>query len=291
MHTPVLPQEVLKIFNPQPGESYIDATINGGGHAKAIAERIGETGKLLGIDWDCELLERIRNQKSGIKNIELVCGNNQDIERIAKEKGFSKVNGILFDLGFSSYHIEKSGRGFSFQRDEPLDMRYSPGKNELTAEKIVNTWTEGAIEDILRRFGEERYSRRIAGAIARYRQRKRISRSRELALLVSRALPDRGSRLHPATKTFQALRIAVNNELENLSRALQGSMKLLAKGGKIAVISFQSLDDRIIKNFLKNGSGAGLLKIITSKPVIPSREEVTLNPRAGSAKLRAAIKL
>lgn len=287
MHTPVLLQEVLEIFNPQLGEKYIDATINGGDHAQAVLEKIGSRGKLLGIDWDCGLLERIKNQELRVKNVKFVCGNYRDIGEIANGNGFEKVNGILFDLGFSSYHIEQSGRGFSFLRDEPLDMRYNPEKNALTAEKIVNEWSGEKLEEILQRYGEERLARRITEGIVRERKISRILTTEKLVAVITQSVPRRYvmDRLHPATRTFQALRIAVNNELENLAKALEDSIKLLAPSGKLIVISFHSLEDRIVKRFFKKNSD--MLHIITKKPVIASRKEIKINPRGRSAKLRA----
>lgn len=288
MHKPVLLQEVLEILNPKLGKKYIDATVNGGGHAMAIIERIGPTGKLLGIDWDCGLIQElgIRNKELGVQNIKLVCDNFSNIAAIAKDHDFIKVDGILFDLGFSSYHIEKSGRGFSFMRDEPLDMRYNPEKNALTAEKIVNEWSGEKLEEILQRFGEERLARRIADGIVRERKVSRIVTTEKLVAIITQSVPRsyaRG-RLHQATRTFQALRIAVNNELENLAKALKDSIKLLAPAGKLIVISFHSLEDRIVKRFFKENSS--LFHIITKKPMIASRKEIKINPRGRSAKLR-----
>jgi 16S rRNA (cytosine1402-N4)-methyltransferase len=294
MHTPVLLKEVLEIFNPQPGQVYIDATVNGGGHARAIAQRLGAKGKVIGIDWDPKLIEELerRNKESGIKNIELVSANYAKIKKIASDKNIKKVNGILFDLGFSSYHIERSGRGFSFLRDEPLDMRYS-SENDLRAEKIINTWSGEAIENVLRTFGEERYARRIASAIVQARRRKKITQTAELAKLIYECVPGAvGSRrIHPATRTFQALRIAVNGELENLKLALKDSVDLLLPGGRLIMISFHSLEDRIVKSFFAEAHKGNTMTLLTPKPLRPSLEEVGENPRARSARLRAAEKL
>lgn len=292
MHEPVLVKKVMDILKPQPGEKYIDATINGGGHTKAILEHIGPEGKVLGIDRDCELLQRIGSQRIKDKNLRLVCGNYRDIKKIAEENGFEKVNGILFDLGFSSYHLEKSGRGFSFRRDEPLDMRYNPPKNPLTAEKIVNGWSERELEKVFKEYGEERFSRRIAAGIIQARAEIRISRSKQLADIVRQSVPSPYSRrgIHPATRVFQALRIAVNEELENLKKALDSAPSLLASSGRIAVISFHSLEDRIVKQFFKKKETEGTLSINTKKPLTASFREKKENPRARSAKLRAAQK-
>lgn len=292
IHRPVLLQEVLRVLDPKEGETFIDATINGGGHAKAILERIGPSGKVLGIDWDCGLIKelRIKDQESRIKNLILTCDNYANIKSIVGEHNLGEVSGIIFDLGFSSHHLEEARRGFSFLKNENLDMRYNVSENELTAAKIVNNWPEKAIEDILRRYGEERFARSIARGIARERSEKKVSTTGELVGIISKSVPRAylKRRIHPATKTFQALRIAVNSELENLEKALKDSVLILKPGGKIAVISFHSLEDRIVKNFFKEGVKSGLLNILTKKPLVADREEKALNSRARSAKLRTA---
>lgn len=291
MHIPVLLKEVLDIFDPKPGQVYIDATVNGGGHTQAILERIGSKGKLLGIDWDCELLERIKDKGQRIKadNLILECDNYANIESIARKYNLDKIDGILFDLGFSSHQLEESGRGFSFLKKEPLDMRYNVHENKYSASTIVNTWPREAIEDILRKFGEERFAGRIAAGIVRARAVRRISASDELADIVERSVPGAGrGRIHPATRTFQALRIAVNHELENLKQALKSSVGLLRPQGKIIVISFHSLEDRIVKNFFREEQKKGVMTILTKKPITASLEERRANSRARSAKLRAA---
>ena len=289
-HKPVLLREVLEIFNPKPGQIYIDATINGGGHSREILKKIGEKGKMLGIDWDCELLAELGNES--LKNLKLVCETYSNLKKITDSLNFKKVDGVLFDLGFSSHHLEKSGRGFSFQKDEPLDMRYNPKTNELSAEKIINTWSGEAIENLLQNCGEERFARSIARGILRERNDKKIATTRELVKVVAQNVPGwyLKKKIHPATKTFQALRIAVNRELENLEKALPQAAELLKPSGKLIIISFQSLEDRIVKNFFKEGEKEEVLKILTRKPVTPPTQEVGTNPRARSAKLRAAQK-
>ena len=291
VHRPVLLKEVLKIFNPQPGQIYIDATINGGGHASAIAEKIGSSGKLLGIDIDCDLIKalEIKNQSAKIKNTILTCDSYASLADIVSRCGLTKISGILFDLGFSSYHLEKSGRGFSFQKDEPLDMRYNISNNELTAEKIINNWDEGAIETLLREYGGERFARRIARGILRARNQKKIATTAELVAVIKRNVPYQylKAKINPATRTFQALRMAVNKELENLEKALPPAAELLKPAGKLVIISFHSLEDRVVKNFFKQKGKEGNFKILTPKPIIASVEELKTNPRARSAKLRA----
>ncbi len=295
MHRPVLLQEVLELFNPQPGQTYVDMTVNGGGHALKIAERVGPVGRVLGIDWDADLVRRLQmeNQERGIKNIDVICDNYARIAAIAKDRGITEVNGIIFDLGFSSYHVDESGRGFSFRTDEPLDMRYSPASNAITAEKIINHDPEETIENIIREYGEERYAGRIARAIASARRRGRITTTRALADIVWHAVPApyRRGRIHPATRTFQSLRIAVNHELENLQTALAEATPLLAQKGIMIVISFHSLEERAVKNFFKQKSQERIFEIMTEKPMHASRQEIAINPRSRSARLRAARKI
>ena len=278
LHQPVLLKEVLEIFDPRPGQTYIDATVDGGGHAAAIVERITPGGTLLGIDWDCDLITHARarlKKFTAAGNLILACDNYADMEALATRYGIAAVDGILFDLGFSSFHIEKSGRGFTFSKDEPLDMRYGPSENKLTAEEIVNRWPEEAISDLLRKFGEERFARRIARAIVRARARKGIVSTRALTEIIFKGVPSiyRRGRLHPATRTFQALRLAVNRELESLERVLPDAASLLAPGGKMAIISFHSLEDRVVKTFMRIESRKGAMRILTPKPLRAAREE------------------
>jgi len=293
MHIPVLQKEVLKYLDPKPNENFIDATIGGGGHSLEILRMIEPRGKLLGVDWSEEM---IRNLKPKIQNpkpknrVILVCGNFANLTEIVKQQKFSRVKGILLDLGYSSWHLEESGRGFSFQKKEPLDMRYS-AQNQLTAEKIVNFWSKFEIKRVLTDYGEERFAENIAQRIIEERKSRAIQTTSHLVEIISRAVP-RGylhQRIHFATRTFQALRIAVNDELSNLEKVLPQALQILELGGRLAVISFHSLEDRIVKNFFKNN----LLKInlLQKKPVVPTRQEISINPRSRSAKLRAAIKI
>lgn len=294
MHQPVLLKEVLAAFNPQPGQTYIDATVNGGGHARAIAERVGPKGRVIGLDWDCDLIQEAetRSKEIGIKNIEFVCENYVNLQSVARKYNVDEVSGILFDLGFSSYHLEKARRGFSFLRDEPLDMRYH-ATQPLTASEIVNQWPAETIEDVLREYGEERFARQITAGIIRARRDQKIYTTGALVRIISKSVP-RGyvkGRRNPATKTFQALRIVVNRELENLMKALEESIALVSSGGKIIVISFHSLEDRIVKICFQKNAHDGLLRLITKKPILSSRQEKVFNVRARSAKLRAAQKV
>ena len=284
MHTPVLTKEVIKFLNPQPNENFIDCTIGGGGHAKEILQRNGPKGKVLGIDWDPEMLKNIK-----AKRLTLVHDNFANLKDIVEREKFNRVSGILFDLGVSLDHFEKSQRGFSFQRNEILDMRLNP-QHSLDAQKILNFWSRFDIEKILKEYGEEQFAESIAKAIVEERSKIPITKTFQLVHIIKNATPSWYSKrkLHWATKTFQALRIAVNSELENLTKALPQAVSLLKKGGRIAVISFHSLEDRIVKNFLRREP---TLKIIAKKPVVPAFLEQKQNPRSRSAKLRAAIKI
>ena len=291
VHIPVLQNEVAKFLDPKPNNDYVDCTIGEGGHARAILEKILPNGKLLGIDLTEELIEALKLKFKDFKqNLVLVCDNFSNLKEIAEKHGFRNVSGVLFDLGLSSWHLEKSGKGFSFMREEPLDMRYEGG---VSAEEIVNGCSEEEIARILKEFGEERFARRIAKTIVEKRRVKPIKTTFQLVDVVRSAVPlwYQKRRIHFATKTFQALRIAVNGELENLKETLPQAVDILKTGGKIVVISFHSLEDRIVKNFFRENSKNGKLKILTKKPVVPTIEEVRVNPRARSAKLRVAVKI
>jgi len=285
-------EEVIQLLNPKPGENFVDCTLGEGGHSMAILERNKPHGKVLGIDSDPEILEKLKLKVKDAdfkERLVLVCENFANLGTIIRKYDFKPVSGVLFDLGLSSWHLEESGRGFSFLRNEPLDMRYNPS-NALTAEAIVNFWSLKEIEKILRLYGQERFSRRIAEEIVKSRPLKTTV---DLVMAVERATPSwyhRG-RIHFATKTFQALRIAVNSELENLEKALPQALDIMESGGRLVVIAFHSLEDRIVKNFMRNKAKEGTLKILTKKPVRPSREEVAENPRSRSARLRAAVKV
>ena len=295
VHTAVLQEEVLSLLNPKPGQTFIDATINGGGHAEAILASIVPGGTLLGMDWDCELVQETRRTFEKMKSactVSIICASYVSMQKEVAQYGIRQADGILFDLGFSSYHVDRAGRGFSFMRDEPLDMRYNIHSNDLTARQIINEWPEDLIADIVWRYGEERWARRIAQGIARARVKKEIVSSKELSEIITRSIPRAArSRVHPATRTFQALRIAVNHELESLEQVLPEATQLLAPGGRLAVISFHSLEDRVVKTFFKAEEKRGILRIMTKKPIRPREEEIHINPRARSARLRGAIKI
>jgi len=296
LHRPVLLHEVLEYLNPQEGGVFIDATINGGGHAKAIVERIGKTGRLLGIDRDHELVEKLKVSSFPPKadpppadKFHLICDTFANIKHIAEEHGFTGVDGILFDLGFSSFHIELSGRGFSFLRDEPLDMRYDTDSG-ISAKDVINKWSEDKLRGILFTLGEERFARRIARRIIEHRDRRPVETTTELVEIIRMAVPGsyhRG-RIHFATRTFQALRMCVNDELKHVAKGIAEAVSLLATGGRMAVISFHSGEDRIVKELFREGERNGILRRITKKPVRALTAECEKNPRSRSAKLRVA---
>jgi len=295
-HIPVLQKEVLGYLNPKPDENFIDCTIGDGGHGLVILEMIKPNGKLLGLDWDRENIQRlkfkIQNSKFK-KRLILVNDNFANLKNIVEKLNFERISGILFDLGMSSWHLEESGRGFTFRKDEPLDMRYDIQKNLLTADRIVNTWSEKEIREILKNYGEESFAKRIAEKICEIRKRKPIKTTFQLVGIVKKATPlwYHRKKIHPATKTFQALRIALNDELNNLKKALPQALEILEPEGRLVVISFHSLEDRIVKFFFRENFKKGILKILTKKPIIPSLNEIKINPRSRSAKLRAAIKI
>lgn len=287
----------MEILSPEPGQKFIDATAGAGGHGLAILEKIAPRGKLLAIDLDQDALERVRERIGTarpelLNNLILTKGNFADINKIAEANKLTEVDGIIADLGFSSDQLEQSGRGFTFQKDEPLDMRYGV-EQSLTAREIVNQWPKEKISAILKNYGEERFAGRIAGEIVKSRQIKPIITTFELVAVIARATLKfyRHARIHFATKTFQSLRIAVNNELGNLEGFLDAAVGLLSGGGRLAIISFHSLEDRMVKNFFRQLEQAGRGKIITKKPVTATEKEIKQNPRSRSAKLRAIKKL
>ncbi|MEK7567268.1 MAG: 16S rRNA (cytosine(1402)-N(4))-methyltransferase RsmH [Patescibacteria group bacterium] len=297
-HIPVLLNEAIKILEPERGRAFIDATADGGGHTEEILKRMNANAILVAVDRDESAIERLKNRFFGDSRLKLVVGNFRNLKSLAKN--FSKVyDGIIFDLGMSSDQLNPpaggSGRGFSFKKDEPLLMTYEtkPGPNQLTAASVINSWPEEKLAEILKDYGEERHARRIAKAIVEERRRLKILSTLRLAEIVSRAVPAlyRRNKLHPATRTFQALRIAVNDELGTLEEGLDGAWQIIAIGGRIAVISFHSLEDRIVKNFFRDKKSKGEAKILTKKPLRSADEEVKINPRSRSAKLRAIIKL
>ncbi|MHC4599439.1 MAG: 16S rRNA (cytosine(1402)-N(4))-methyltransferase RsmH [Planctomycetota bacterium] len=287
LHVPVMMEEVLRLLSPRPGDRIVDATVGAAGHAAAILRAVGSEGRLMGVDLDPRALEEARPvlAETGFP-FDLVHGNFADLPSLLSER--TPLDGVLLDLGVNSAQLEDPERGFSFLRDGPLDMRMDPG-GPVTAESLVNELPEEALTRILSAFGEERYARRIARRICAARRGNPLKRTASLADIVSGAVPRRG-RFHPATRTFQAIRIAVNGEMENLDAALKALPEVLRSGGRAVVISFHSLEDRAVKRAFREGSREGAYELLTRKPLTPTREEIEANPRARSAKLRAVRK-
>jgi 16S rRNA (cytosine1402-N4)-methyltransferase len=267
---------------------YVDATTGLGGHAEAILREIGSEGRLIGIDRDDEALLSARKKLSDSR-VTLMQGNFSDMESMISSNGITAVDGILFDLGLSSVQLKSPGRGFSFASDAHLDMRMDRSQ-KISARDIVNRYPENQLELIFREFGEERFARKIAKAIIQWREKKPIATCAELSKIVEKVYGMRG-KIHPATKTFQALRIAVNQELDQLTKGLHASLHLLKQGGRLCVISYHSLEDRIVKHFMADNAKKGLLRIIVKKPITPAPEELSMNPSSRSAKLRVAEKI
>ncbi|MBI4079871.1 16S rRNA (cytosine(1402)-N(4))-methyltransferase RsmH [Candidatus Kaiserbacteria bacterium] len=292
-HRPVLLHEVIHALDVQQDDTFVDATLGGVGHAEELVKGLGGNGLFIGFDADPEAIERARKRLSGARaRVSLIHGNFRNIVNELAQLGINRITKALFDLGWSSYQLD-SGRGFSFKADEPLLMTYGHGDSELTAAIIVNMWSEKSLADIFYGFGGERYSRRIAKAIVNRRKEKPVATSRELAETIAAATPARyrSGKVHPATRTFQALRIAVNDELAALTEGLRGAWQLLATDGRIAVISFHSVEDRIVKRMFAEWKTSGEGRLVERKPIVPSREEEKNNPRARSAKLRVIEKI
>lgn len=313
-HIPVLLNEVIEYLDPKPGENFIDATLGDGGHAKEILKRTAPDGKLLGIDKDINSIKIAEENLKEFKDrVSIVHGNFLDIKKIAEDNPqIGNISGVLADLGLSSRQIEESGRGFSFQRDEPLvmSMVWPLKEGRKIALQIINEASARELEKIFKEYGEERLARPIAERIVQIRKEKKIERTPELADVAIGAYKkffgNKTWYVHPATKIFMALRIAVNEELADLEKFLPDAMSVLPEKGKLAVITFHSLEDRIVKNFFRRESRGCIcdkdqmecvcghersLKIITKRPTIASADEMEKNPRSRSAKLRVAEKL
>ncbi len=295
IHTPVMLGEVLEYLNLKPGQTIVDATLGLGGHSSRIVERIGETGVLVGIDRDQESMAAARESlRESLNKIRFAYGNFFDLDSILKGLDIGRIDGILFDLGISSFQLGDAERGFSFQSDGPLDMRLDRN-SYICAYDLVNNLNEEEISHLLKTFGQERWHNRIARLLVQERQRHPITTTGELSNIVLSAIPPKFRRfhyrIHPATRTFQAVRIAVNRELESLEAAITKAIGLLNSGGRICVISFHSLEDRIVKFTFKKFASVGAIKIITPKPLTPKESETKDNPRSRSAKFRAAEKI
>ncbi len=289
MHIPVLLEESTELLLGNGGKLYLDCTLGLGGHTRRILEKNPEAF-VIGIDRDEEAIELAKeNLKEFEGRFSIYKADFAYLDEVLRAEGIDKVDGILLDLGVSMLQL-KSERGFSFQIDAPLDMRMDK-EQKLTAYRVVNEYPEKELARILWEYGEERLSRKIARAIVQYRKKKPIETTKELADIVLSAYPERlkHGRIHPATKTFQAIRIEVNKELESLKTALEKTPDLLNPGGRLVVISFHSLEDRIVKNFFREHSR--LFRILTKKPITPSEEEISMNPASRSAKLRAGERI
>ena len=301
MHISVLPKEVIEYLDPQPNENFIDATLGNAGHTIALLEKNGPKGKVLGIDQDSEQIKNqaLRQQRADkdegfaliAKRLILVNDNFANLKEIVDQEKIKDIAGIILDLGMSSWHLEDSGRGFSFLKEEPLDMRYG-GEARLSAEKILNYGSYQEIERILREYGQERFAAKIAAKIVEARKARPIKTTLQLVEIIKQTVPTgyQHQKIHYATKTFQALRIAVNEELDNLIKVLPQAVDILKDKGRLVVISFHSLEDRIVKNFFREKAKENVLQIITKKPIAPKAEEIKINSRSRSAKLRAAEK-
>jgi 16S rRNA (cytosine1402-N4)-methyltransferase len=292
-HIPVMCDEILGYLKPGPGQTIVDATLGTGGHSLKILPRIMPGGRLIGIDRDQESLEIAGRRLSDFKgSCELIHGNFMDIDSVLKKLSVKKVDGILLDLGISSFQLSNPERGFSFQQEGPLDMRLDRS-SYISAYDLVNNLNEEEISNLLWTFGEERWHNRIARFLVEERKRQPISTTAQLSDIIVRAVPyrQRYYRIHPATRTFQAVRIAVNRELETLEAALKKSVELLSPGARICVISFHSLEDRIVKLNFREFVAQGLIDLITHKPQTPTYAETRENPSSRSAKLRVAERL
>jgi len=306
-HKPVLVSQVLEYVNPQPNENAIDCTLGGGGHALEILKKTSPNGKLLGIDLDTNAIKASKNKLKSYKDRTIFVNDNyKNIKQILYAAGINNIHIILLDLGLSSYQLQEGTRGFSFKGNTVLDMRF--GQTELTAADILNNYKEEELVRIFKEYGQERFAKLIAKEIVKQRKEQKIFKTSQLIEVIEKVYKNKPKprKIHIATKVFQALRIEVNDELNNLKTALPDALNILEKGGRLAVISFHSLEDKIVKQFFKQESKDCLcppqipvcqckhkaqLKIITKKPIIPNNKEIKPNPRSRSAKLRVAVKI
>jgi len=289
-HVPVLLNEVLKYLNPRPNQNFVDATVGDGGHAKAILEKTLPNGKLIAIDRDIDSIIRAKsNLKEFGDRILFINDSFGNLLKITEELKIGFIHGIIFDFGMSTNQLENSGRGFSFQKDEILDMRFD-SKNPLMAEDVLNDYSEARLVEIFKKFGEEPKAKVIARAVVAFRKNQRIKTTQELVEIVEN-VSHRRNKLHPATLIFQALRIEVNQELAEIEKALAVVPEILSKDGRAAFISFHSLEDRLIKNWSRDLNKKNIINILNKKPIIVSAEEIKINPKSRSAKLRIVEKI
>lgn len=286
-HVPVLVEEVMTFLRCEPGRTYVDATLGGGGHASEILKRTAPDGVVIGIEWDEEALSEARNTLMPFGDRVKIFREN--FARLPDFVGTESADGMLFDLGLSSIQVEKAERGFSFKGEGPLDMRMDQRINR-TAADLINRLSSEELETILSQYGEERWAKRIARAIVQERECDSIRTTQTLRKIVHTVIPRRfhSRRIDPATRTFQAFRIRVNEELDNLGNILETGWKILKRGGRICIISFHSLEDRMVKETFRRLEKQGEMRILTKKPIVPSEEEQKRNPRSRSAKLRCA---
>lgn len=295
LHIPVMLHEVIDYLDPSPGQIIVDATLGTGGHSLEILKKIIPGGRLIGIDRDEDSLAICRQRFSEFSgSYELVHANFVDLDQVLEKLGIDKIDGIVFDLGISTYQLKDVERGFSFQQEGPLDMRMDKS-SYISAYDLMNNLNENEISHMLWSFGQERWHNRIAHLLVEERRNQPISTTRQLADLVMRAIPCRYRkgyyRIHPATRTFQAVRIAVNRELEILESSVKKAVAILRKKAKICVISFHSLEDRVIKHTFRALKADGLVDIITAKPMTPADSEVAANPSSRSSKFRVAERI
>jgi len=306
-HKPVLLQETIENLDCTEDGIYLDGTLGRGGHTEAILKKISDKGLVIAIDRDKQAIAAVSENFSGYNNLELIHGNFKDIPGILDRLHIDKVDGMVFDIGISSPQVDNPERGFSYSHDGPLDMRMNR-EQELTAATIVNKYSRKEISEIIKKYGEERWAARIAKFIIDYRKREKITRTFQLVKIIKNAIPAAARRSggHPAKRTFQALRIATNNELAQLEEMIEGAVSRLKPGGKICIISFHSLEDRIVKHTFRNLAKDCIcppdfpicvcdheqqLKVLRANPIRPEKEEINRNPRARSAKLRVAEKV
>jgi 16S rRNA (cytosine1402-N4)-methyltransferase len=289
-HVSVLYEEVLEALRPQGGIGYhaVDCTTNGGGHSYGLLERSTPDGRLTGLDADASALEVAERRLAPFRGRYRLINRNF---RQLGELGLEPVHGVVFDLGLSSEQLDASGRGFAFRFDEPLDMRFDLRSSGPTAAELLNSLPEAELERLFREYGEERRARRLASVVGERRRRTAFARTGDLVDAVTRAFGPARGRLHPATRVFQAVRIAVNDELAALEEGLEAAVRLLKPGGRLAVISFHSLEDRIVKWRFRGWAEGGLVRLLTRKPRVPTGAEIAANPQARSAKLRVAERI
>lgn len=300
-HYTVMLNEAVNGLNPRDGLIYLDGTLGGGGHSELIAQKIGENGKLISFDIDDDALKSAKERLQNYKNVTIVKRGYQEFEEVLSELGIKKITGgLLLDLGASYYQLTSKTRGFSFSSDAKLDMRFDYTR-EFSAYDLINTYSEEELADVFYYYGEERYSRRLARNIVNQRKTNKIETTSQLCEIIKKSLPYKNSRTNPATRIFQAIRIEVNDELKNIENTLKNIVPFLEKGARISVITFHSLEDRIVKKIFKEfstsknlemgGCEEKFLELVNRKPIYPTDEEIRENPPSRSAKLRVAEKI